>query len=1569
MSDPPQTDSPSAPKKDWLNRSKAWFDRKTDRVKNALKIGAPTTRTPSRAAFAASTTDIVLGQSASNQQDTLLRPSPTHLRPVQSFQDLTAYDATHESHVQIVPAPELDPLFDDVDATPAPADVSDIQSPGEAPSDGSGLQTATKPGSASPPLDSEETIPGLIDDPSPSPSGVKNVLKRSWDFTQTLLMKLPDVVDENPVKVALGLVKLVSEIKEAVGDNMDKTDQHIASAIGQLAILKDEQVAKWRSDGPEVPRLDEFMRTLEGELGKLRRLKSEYVLEKIASHEAEKSEIAEIFDRINQARIEFELSTKIRILKEVTWLKYALVRSFLDRLEPSHRADHKYHLEDEEREKLRREPCTPGTRSPILGKLVNWAGDPSPESPDIFWLFGPAGSGKTTIAFTVARFFEGAIEADNTIVLGGNFLCSHQFEETRRTTCIIRTVVYHLARRCDGFADALSRTGNFDTVHQDVGTQFQNLLVGPWQEYRSSLGPESSSRSRFLILFDAIDELVDQGSSEFLNKLLAVINDDHLPGLKFLVTSRPEPSIVTRIKSFGRKHLIKLQDVEEEEVKRDIGIYLETNLPHFKGTSEMSSIQQFAGSLFICAATIVRLLNPQELPIGDQRAILREFFDGESGNQAADDPNDLTSKLYMQILAQAFRPFATRNSLLAPKLDVLHTILSTAEHPAPRKGVSPPSIEDADLVVSRLYSVLYFGSNKEVLTYHKSFSDFVFDKGRSREYGCDLTLHHHLLTQQCFNVMKAGLRFNIANIPSSFLLDSENSNLDHAIEQSISPGLSYTSRSWFKHLSNNPKLALQLAEAASFALYFSGSPASASTPHLYLSMLATWTQDHTLPHTWKHHFPRIPQFRSVSSESSSALMQINTPRPAYGLAMSADGTQIVCGLRDNSVRIYDSSTGGQLGVLNGHTGPVLSVAISSDMTCIVSASHDHSVRIWKASTGEELQALRGHTAKIWSVAICADGALIVSGSEDQSVRIWSMATGGQVKVLNGHTNRVTSVATVDMTRIVSGSGDQSVRIWNVSTGEEPKILEGHQAAVYSVAVSTDGTYIVSGSDDKSVRVWDTATSQQLKVLEGHTNFVRSVGFFPDTLHVASTSHDQTVHIWDLSTGNTLKVLKGHTSWVRSVAISGDGTRIASGSGDNTVRVWDVSGLKELGAQGGHTSHAVFSPPAADRMHIVSGSGNTSTPALGPDALASKKMEVLKGHNGSVHSVAVSHGGEHIISGGEDASICIWETSTSKQLKVLEGHSKGVLSVAISVDGRHIVSGLRDGLVRVWEGLTGQERMVLQGHTGEVNSVAISIDGTHIISGSDDKSICVWDASTGRELKVLRGHTNWVCSVTIFANRSHIVSGSTDGSVRIWDISRGDKTRVLQGHTSGVRSVAVSADMKHIVSGGMDHSIRIWDVLTGQEVHCLRGHTNIITSVAISINGTHIVSGSEDQSIRVWDMGTGKEVSVLEGHTGRVWSVAVSSDEKCIVSGSSDGSVRLWARNPAPETSNKVDWKLRGGWVLSGDSYDRLMFVPPSSGLSSSNLIRVYPSPEYPLPTVNLEQAALGPNWHECYVPK
>ena len=43
-------------------------------------------------------------------------------------------------------------------------------------------------------------------------------MKVSLNFTQTLLKKLPDVVDGNPVKIALGLVKMGIQIKDVRSD-------------------------------------------------------------------------------------------------------------------------------------------------------------------------------------------------------------------------------------------------------------------------------------------------------------------------------------------------------------------------------------------------------------------------------------------------------------------------------------------------------------------------------------------------------------------------------------------------------------------------------------------------------------------------------------------------------------------------------------------------------------------------------------------------------------------------------------------------------------------------------------------------------------------------------------------------------------------------------------------------------------------------------------------------------------------------------------------------------------------------------------------------------------------------------------------------------------------------------------------------------------------------------------------------------------------------------------------------------------------------------------------------------
>ncbi|TEB30781.1 WD40 repeat-like protein [Coprinellus micaceus] len=1435
-------------------------------------------------------------------------------------------------------------------------------------------------GSQRPALAMHTTHLPPANEPIEASSTVKDALKVSLNFTQTFLKRLPEIVDGNPVKMALSLAKMIVEIKEAVKDNMDAVERRIASTGAQLEIVADTRISRWGPSDPEKPWLDRFKQILAEELMTLSRLGDEWLIRKIADHENEKSQIAATLERVNDARMQFELYTNIRILNTVKSMERAIGRSFLNELKPSRMADHKYYLEGKQREALRREACTPGTRVRILGDVKKWANNP--ESEDIFWMFGPAGSGKTTIAFTIARRFEATFDADDTITLGGNFLCSRQFEETRLKTCIIRTLVYQLARKCEGFAEALNRVENFDSIDQDVGTQLRDLLIIPWKQYRSTRGSDSSSSDRFLFLIDAVDEIEQQGGSEFLRDLLTVIHDNHLPGLKFFVTSRSDPEIVSRVEGFERKQLVRLQDVEEEEAEKDIGTYLEANLPQLKGAAEMNLIQKFVGGLFIVAATIVRHLTlKKRTRPSEQKVLIQRLFCPETRRTASTNPTHLLDSLYTQILTEAFDQFP--EEFFAEKLGILHTCLCTVERTPTFVVAKLLELEDpdgstdstnpADDVVSSLHAVLYTDGNHVVLSYHKSFADFIFDKTRSGDFACDQPSRHRLLTERCFHIMNASLKFNIANIPLSFVLDSENPDLQNEVQRNISPDLSYSCRSWSRHLTltqppfpivsilsdflqlrvlfwievmnllnaatrcdpdlcqasewvekheDNVLLAQQLREAGSFALHFSTSPASRSTPHLYISSLTTWPRHLDLTPIWTQHFPRIPNFRTRGSQNSVSLVNINVGSEVYGVAVSSDGKYIASGSWDSLARVWDARNGNLVKALEGHSGGVTSVAFSRDGGHIVSGSNDETVRVWNTTTWEE-KVLQGRTSTVESVAFSSDFRWIVSGSHDGSVRLWSTTTGSEPMVLQGHTETVYSVAfSPDGAQVVSGSADDTVRLWDAKLGKQLMLLEGHTDEVTSVAFSSDGAWIVSGADDESVRIWDTAMGKEVKVLRGHSSLVYSVAISEDGRRVASASGDRTVRLWDAATGEVVKVLRGHTSSVFSVAFSSDGRRVISGSPDGTIRVWDT---------------------------------------MAGEVDQQMKQDVT----GVIFSVAFSESGTRIISGLADNSVRVWDGMTGEQLGMLEGHTGAVNSVAFSTDGTRIVSGSDDKSVRVWCTATGEELLLLQGHTGVVFSVAFSSDGASIVSASRDTTVRIWDAVKGGGQRVLTGHTGDVLSVAFSSDGARIASGSADGTVRIWDSVGGNQLQILEGHTYYVLSVAFLPDGTHVVSGSADRSIRIWDTLTGQVRNILQGHTNWVRSVAPSGNGTRVVSGSDDTTVRVWDTTTGEELLTLKGHSGWVYSVAFSRDGTRIVSGSEDSTLRVWDLSLA--FSSEVIEGEATGWLLESPGR-YLMHVPAEYRLPCVLLISgdggQKPSGSY----VTFSSDAIGDQWQNCYAP-
>ncbi|MCV6639660.1 caspase family protein, partial [Candidatus Albibeggiatoa sp. nov. NOAA] len=262
--------------------------------------------------------------------------------------------------------------------------------------------------------------------------------------------------------------------------------------------------------------------------------------------------------------------------------------------------------------------------------------------------------------------------------------------------------------------------------------------------------------------------------------------------------------------------------------------------------------------------------------------------------------------------------------------------------------------------------------------------------------------------------------------------------------------------------------------------------------------------------------------------------------------------------RSNLLRILQSQQQRKQ-FLYGHSSSVNGVAFSPDGKTLASASEDNTIRLWEVTTGQALgQPLSGHSSSVTSVTFSPDGKILASASGDNTIRLWEVATGQALdEPLSGHSHSVNSVAfNPNGKTLASASEDRTIRLWESATGQA-KTLSGHSDWVNSVAFSPDSKAVASASLDNTIKLWEVATGQA-KTLSGHSNSVTNVVFSPDGKTLASASGDNTIRLWEVATGQVKILIRGHFDWVNSVAFSPDGKTLASASGDNTIRLWEVA---------------------------------------------------------------------------------------------------------------------------------------------------------------------------------------------------------------------------------------------------------------------------------------------------------------------------------------------------------------------------------------------------------------------------
>ncbi|ROT64454.1 F-box/WD repeat-containing protein 7 [Penaeus vannamei] len=234
-------------------------------------------------------------------------------------------------------------------------------------------------------------------------------------------------------------------------------------------------------------------------------------------------------------------------------------------------------------------------------------------------------------------------------------------------------------------------------------------------------------------------------------------------------------------------------------------------------------------------------------------------------------------------------------------------------------------------------------------------------------------------------------------------------------------------------------------------------------------------------------------------------------------------------------------------VLKGHDDHVIT-CLQFCGNIIVSGSDDNTLKVWNATSGKCMRTLTGHTGGVWSSQM--SGNRIVSGSTDRTLRVWNAETGECIHTLYGHTSTVRCLH-LHANKVVSGSRDATLRVWDVVTGACEHVLVGHVAAVR--CVQYNGRLVVSGAYDYMVKVWNPDREECLYTLQGHTNRVYSLQF--DGLHVVSGSLDTSIRVWDVETGQCRHTLMGHQSLTSGMELKNN--ILISGNADSTVKVWDI----------------------------------------------------------------------------------------------------------------------------------------------------------------------------------------------------------------------------------------------------------------------------------------------------------------------------------------------------------------------------------------------------------------------------
>ena len=469
--------------------------------------------------------------------------------------------------------------------------------------------------------------------------------------------------------------------------------------------------------------------------------------------------------------------------------------------------------------------------------------------------------------------------------------------------------------------------------------------------------------------------------------------------------------------------------------------------------------------------------------------------------------------------------------------------------------------------------------------------------------------------------------------------------------------------------------------------------------------------------------------RVWNTSTGANIAELNTGHSGLvnSITFSLDDRKFITASEDKTAKIWDTASWRNSATLSGHKAGIQDAFFSPNGRYILTRSSDDTATIWLADTASSVAVLRGHKGNINDAAFAPDNRFVATSSSDKTVRIWKVPIE---VVKNTHTAHSSPegkyIVTVD-----EGISPALTRIWDRTTGQLKAEYLGDQTPFGNDAVfSRDGQYIVLRETYAGV-VWnwtrEMGPNNPRRFSISGSNPLE-VKLSPDNKYFITSDGGSTGYVWDAQTGAKLTEIK--TPGRSRLSFSNDGTYLAiSNPFGNTTSILKIDTWEEVQSL----------TPEHDKVETFTIDG-AATSMFSPDSkrviawAKDKKWRIWDVETWRVsctlpvqppiQALAFDPTSRYVVMGDEAGIARVWDVGTCSRIAELRGHTGTVTSVAFSHDGAFVVTTSYDLTAKVWETVTGQHVFDLRGHRGVVKSAEFGPETDSIITSSpnDDTAL-------------------------------------------------------------------------------------------------------------------------------------------------------------------------------------------------------------------------------------------------------